>query len=126
MQRSILLTTATIREYPFAQVLQTPKTKRYIASDNVIFLRPLFSMVGRARNTTPSGNNSADFVRFEAPDRPHVADGQLPSKETKIMTALTILTTKIRQLDELYSLNDLHKAAGGEDKHAPTNFITKK
>lgn len=39
------------------------------------------------------------------------------------MTALTILTTKIRQLDGLYSLNDLHKAAGGEEKHAPTNFM---
>jgi hypothetical protein len=32
-----------------------------------------------------------------------------------IMTELTILTTKIRQLDGLYSLNDLHKAAGGKD-----------
>lgn len=39
------------------------------------------------------------------------------------MAALTILTTKIRQIDGLYSLNDLHKAAGGEDKHKPANFI---
>ncbi|MBV6447312.1 KilA-N domain-containing protein [Nitrosomonas sp.] len=39
------------------------------------------------------------------------------------MTALTIISTKIRQIDGLYSLNDLHKAAGGEEKHAPTNFI---
>lgn len=39
------------------------------------------------------------------------------------MTALTILTTEIRQLDGLYSLNDLHKAAGGKEKHAPTNFM---
>ncbi|MDE2388258.1 MAG: KilA-N domain-containing protein [Betaproteobacteria bacterium] len=39
------------------------------------------------------------------------------------MAALTILTTKICQLDGLYSLNDLHKAAGGEEKHAPTNFM---
>jgi len=38
-------------------------------------------------------------------------------------TALTILTTKIRQIDGLYSLNDLHKAAGGEAKHQPSNFL---
>ena len=36
------------------------------------------------------------------------------------MTALTILSTEIRQLDGLYSLNDLHKAAGGKDiLHTP-------
>ncbi|SFM56472.1 KilA-N domain-containing protein [Nitrosomonas communis] len=39
------------------------------------------------------------------------------------MSELTVLTTKIRQLDGLYSLNDLHKAAGGEDKHRPNQFI---
>ncbi len=39
------------------------------------------------------------------------------------MTELTILTTKIRQIDGLYSLNDLHKAAGGKDKHKPLNFL---
>lgn len=39
------------------------------------------------------------------------------------MNALTIGTSSIRQLDGLYSLNDLHAAAGGEEKHAPTNFM---
>jgi KilA-N domain len=29
----------------------------------------------------------------------------------------------IRQIDGLYSLNDLHKAAGSEAKHEPNNFI---
>ncbi len=39
------------------------------------------------------------------------------------MTELTILTTKIRQLDGLYSLNDLHQAAGGNKNHQPANFL---
>ncbi len=39
------------------------------------------------------------------------------------MTALTILTTEIRQFDDLYSLNDLHNAAGGDAKYQPSNFL---
>lgn len=37
-------------------------------------------------------------------------------------TALTVAGTSVRQLDNLYSLNDLHKAAGGEPKHQPGKF----
>ena len=40
------------------------------------------------------------------------------------MAALTILTTEIRQLDGLYSLNDLHQAAGCEAKHRPNYFLS--
>lgn len=39
------------------------------------------------------------------------------------MNIITIGTSKIRQLDGLYSLNDLHQAAGGEDRHQPSFFI---
>lgn len=39
------------------------------------------------------------------------------------MNALTIANTAIRKVDGLYSLNDLHNAAGGEGKHKPTNFM---
>ena len=39
------------------------------------------------------------------------------------MSALTVLTSEIRQLDGLYSLNDLHKASGGARKHQPSNFM---
>lgn len=39
------------------------------------------------------------------------------------MNSLTIANSKIRQLGGLYSLNDLHQAAGGEAKHKPANFM---
>ena len=39
------------------------------------------------------------------------------------MTNLTILSKSIRQIDNLYSLNDLHKISGEDKKHKPTNFI---
>ena len=40
------------------------------------------------------------------------------------MTSLLIGTSSIRQIDGLYSLNDLHKASGGEAKHRPGYFLT--
>lgn len=39
------------------------------------------------------------------------------------MNSITIANSQIRQLDGLYSLNDLHQAAGGEAKHKPANFM---
>lgn len=45
------------------------------------------------------------------------------SLRSNTMTALAIGTTAIRQFDNLYSLNDLHKASGEESKHKPSNFL---
>lgn len=39
------------------------------------------------------------------------------------MSNLTILNTPIRQIDNLFSLNELHKVSGNEDKHRPAFFI---
>lgn len=36
--------------------------------------------------------------------------------------ALTVAGTAVRQFNGLYSLNDLHKASGGEAKHEPNQF----
>lgn len=39
------------------------------------------------------------------------------------MNALSIGTSAIRQFDGLYSLNDLHKASGGNQNHKPAFFL---
>ncbi|MDH5933983.1 KilA-N domain-containing protein [Vibrio splendidus] len=39
------------------------------------------------------------------------------------MPNLTIFSKDIRTLDNLYSLNDLHKASGGHNRHRPSIFI---
>jgi hypothetical protein len=39
------------------------------------------------------------------------------------MHALTLFNTQIRQLDGLFSLNDLHAASGNGLKHKPANFM---
>lgn len=39
------------------------------------------------------------------------------------MSSLTVLNHEIHQVDNLYSLNDLHKASGGAEKHKPSNFL---
>lgn len=40
------------------------------------------------------------------------------------MSNLTILNNSIRQLDNLYSLTDLHRASGGGQKHKPVLFLS--
>ena len=39
------------------------------------------------------------------------------------MSNLAILNTSIRSYENLFSLNDLHVASGGKDKHRPSFFI---
>ncbi|TXH09178.1 MAG: KilA-N domain-containing protein, partial [Hyphomicrobiaceae bacterium] len=42
---------------------------------------------------------------------------------TQSNIALQLGNITIRQHNGLFSLNDLHKAAGGEEKHQPAFFI---
>ena len=39
------------------------------------------------------------------------------------MNAISVANVAIRQFDNLYSLNDLHKASGGEARHKPANWL---
>ena len=39
------------------------------------------------------------------------------------MTTLTIAEYTVHQTDGLYSLNDLHAASGGEERHTPNRFM---
>lgn len=48
---------------------------------------------------------------------------QLVSQESSMTNALTIGTSAVRQLDNLFSLNDLHKASGKLAKHQPAQFL---
>ena len=39
------------------------------------------------------------------------------------MNAISVANVAIRQFDNLYSLNDLHKASGGENRHKPSLWL---
>jgi len=39
---------------------------------------------------------------------------------------ISVANVSVRQFDNLYSLNDLHKASGGEARHKPSNWLQNK
>lgn len=54
--------------------------------------------------------------------------GDLATLDLKeaIMSNLTILSKNVRLLNNLYSLNDLHRASGGLQNHKPIDFLKNK
>ncbi len=123
------LTSLPYRDYSVAQVLLTPKfeRKRTSAPDRERFFFAHSFLWSGVRGIKHLRGITPPVLRQVRSARPPAyCSGQLPSKERKIMTALTILSTKIRQHDGLYSLNDLHKAAGGESSQRPSYFLNNK
>lgn len=95
---------------------------------SAVFFRPLHGSPLWAAAQGSFGNAvSCDAVRQPVyvahPIGVGLAMETKPSQET-IMSNITILSTEIRQHGELYSLNDLHKASGGAQKHRPKYFLS--
>ena len=68
----------------------------------------------------PEKGNASELLPSEALiEANHLAEESNVSDST----ALTIAGTAVRQMNGLYSLNDLHKASGAEAKHQPGYFM---
>lgn len=69
----------------------------------------------------PEKGNASELLPSEASSvkNPAITQG-VDVSDSK---ALTVAGIAVRQMNGLYSLNDLHKASGGEAKHRPSYFI---
>ena len=83
------------------------------------------SLVGVETGHTIPARGNPDAVSLMPRVRPTTRTQVVSLKTSKevIMTALTIGSSKIRQIDGFYSLNDLHVASGGAEKHQPAFFL---
>lgn len=66
-------------------------------------------------------NKKADITRQDELSASETTNSQPIGNES--MNSLTVLNHEIHQVESLYSLNDLHKASGGQDKHRPAFFV---
>lgn len=81
-------------------------------------------MGGRARATARlAGASPVRLTLARSPTQLALGRRFTTATEAKAMNALTVLSSEIRQFDGLYSLNDLHQAAGGSAKHRPNQFM---
>lgn len=97
---------------------------------SAVFFRPLHgSFMGR-----PCGRPKGLPVPITRSANPHGSAhpfrrglaGSKTCNRRHAMSNITILSTEIRQNGELFSLNDLHKASGGEQKHRPKYWLENK
>lgn len=83
----------------------------------------------REPNTTPLAGNKLrrlDAVvaaRRPMPTKQSAISTPTNHRETTMSHTITIADFTIGTLNNLYSLNDLHKASGGLPKHKPANFM---
>lgn len=131
----ITLTPPTLQAYPFSATEKNVVRGRSLDDRgeepqtlcNAAFLLSGAALYGRAGQGAARLAGAIPVfepVQFRPPRFEAGSAVRLTNWRSHIMTELTILTTKIRQLDGLYSLNDLHKAAGGEAKHRPNYFLS--
>ena len=96
---------------------------------HAVFLRPSHGVhlygAGRVGGRKPC-RSMLGTENPHGPAHPDLSRGERESQPlawSTIITTLTLGTSAIRQLDGLYSLNDLHQAAGGDKQHQPANFL---
>ena len=109
--------------YSSVQVLKTPVASGNPRSSVVVFLRLLLSMDGVRQFARLAAWLATCFHTLSTFIAENNGGGCQNSARRRTMSNITIGTSAIRQLDGFYSLNDLHKASGGELKHRPVEFL---
>lgn len=123
----MMLTAAQTTGYASAQVLNTPQRAECRTRQScgiftsIDFLWPGSAMSEKQPEMAKASGRLVAVFKYLAAS---LNKGRtLNNQREKAMNALRVLTSEIRLIDGLYSLNDLHKAAGGADKHRPTFFM---
>lgn len=86
-------------------------------------LQPFYGGLGEATSVGRSLYGSTNFVQFTTSCLVPSDGDYFNHYKESLMTNLTIFSKSIRHTDNLYSLNDLHKASGNAPKHQPNRFI---
>ena len=83
-------------------------------------------MVGVFRALRRAGSSVPGIANLFTPATFPISNGGGSSTERTedtVMSGISILATEIRQQDGLFSLNDLHKASGGDKNQRPQMFL---
>jgi hypothetical protein len=108
------------------------KSRSFCSADHAasLSLPPVLVARWEAREGLPVRASGSRFANPSS-HRPHLAMGAVvlvnrtawrPLMAPSSSYALVLGNVSVRQIDGLFSLNDLHVAAGGESKHQPAKF----